>query len=228
MLEKSRNWSVIGWVESLPENIWKKLEETNLPIIVSPLHNKDIEEETGELKKPHYHIIFNFDGPVTLRSMQELCNDLGLSTYVERVRNLKNIIDYLTHHSRKSKEKYKYDVNDIHWINCDINDFINVSFKFIIQYIRENQIMSFYELVDKLIDDNENDLLEYVSKNSYYCNTYLSSLTNKKSETLKSDMQWLYNLLCQVDDLGKFSLDKKDYDRLYELFGEFDIEIEGM
>lgn len=54
-----RNWSWIVYPESAPENWRQLLDETGEKWIESPLHDKDINETTDEIKKPHWHIIIS-------------------------------------------------------------------------------------------------------------------------------------------------------------------------
>ncbi|KAA9252434.1 Rep family protein, partial [Streptococcus anginosus] len=48
-----RNWSWIVYPDSAPENWRSILDETGEKWIESPLHDKDINETTNEIKKPH-------------------------------------------------------------------------------------------------------------------------------------------------------------------------------
>lgn len=53
---RARNWTAIIYPESIPENYEQILSDIKVPIIISPLHDKD-KKEDGTLKKPHYHIV---------------------------------------------------------------------------------------------------------------------------------------------------------------------------
>ena len=59
--ERYRNWSWIVYPESAPENWRTLLDETGEKWIESPLHDRDINETTNEIKKKaHWHIIISF------------------------------------------------------------------------------------------------------------------------------------------------------------------------
>ena len=74
------------------------------------LHDKDINNETGELKDAHYHIYLEFPNP---RSINSIANELDIEPFmIEAVRNKQGIIAYLTH--SKSPEKYQYDISEVH------------------------------------------------------------------------------------------------------------------
>lgn len=222
-LIKSRTWSIIGWTESLPENWQKKLKDSNLKIVVSPLHDSDLDEDTGEIQKAHYHIVVNWEGPTTLESAREFAEECGLGTYVERVRNMSNILDYLTHDSYSSKEKHQYDYKDIMWINCTMSDFKKIGYRQIIEYIKEHKIFAFNTLVDSLITENENDLLEFVSQKPYYVNLYLSSLKNKIDADIACSFSLLKGYADEIDKYGKFTLDRENYCKLLDVFEQLSI-----
>lgn len=223
MIIKSRYWSIIGWVESLPENWKTRLKDSNLQIVISPLHNKDIVEETGEIQKPHYHILVSFDGPTTLNNVQEFALEIGLGEYVERVRSVSNLLDYMTHDSYKGKGKANYSVDDIEYINCTLNDFVKVGYWKIIEFIKTNNIHQFNKLVDSLIEHKEMDLLEFVSQKSYYVNLYLSSLKIDIDKDFRQTYAMLKGYCEEVDRHGKFTIDREHYAKLMDLFEQLDI-----
>ena len=54
---KKRNWAFFVWPDSAPEDWREQLQKTGLQCAVSPLHDKDVNEGTGEVKKAHWHVI---------------------------------------------------------------------------------------------------------------------------------------------------------------------------
>ena len=77
-IQKGRIWACVGYPESLPVDWLEQLQNTGLQIAISPLHDKDINPD-GEEKKPHYHIIFNYDGPTTYNNVKTLCDKLNMT-----------------------------------------------------------------------------------------------------------------------------------------------------
>lgn len=53
---RTRNFATVVYPESAPEDWINKLEELHVAVLVSPLHDKDI-NPSGEPKKPHYHVL---------------------------------------------------------------------------------------------------------------------------------------------------------------------------
>lgn len=218
-----RYWAVLGWCESLPKEWKDNLKKSNLPCVISPLHDKDVDKDTGELQKPHYHILLAWDGPTTFNYVQDFAKCIGLGTYVEKIRSISNLINYMTHDSYKGRGKHKYNSEDIEYINCKESDFIKTGFKKIIGYIQENKIYSFRKLVESLYSNNEDELLEFVAQRTYYVNLYVSSL----KIDIEKDIAQAYNLLKgyadEIDKRGKFTIDRDNYCKLLEIFEQLDI-----
>lgn len=101
--KKSRNFAQIVYPESLPDNWIQYLQSLHVPIAVSPLHSPDNDEEGG--RKPHYHIIYHFDGPKTIDNVQELAEPLN-GTRVIIVNSINAQTRYLTHKDDPLKQQF--------------------------------------------------------------------------------------------------------------------------
>ena len=103
---KSRYWSFIVYPESVKENWINELEETGLVFAISPLHDKDV-NPTGEPKKEHYHVLIEYEGPKTYKSIkEEICDKIG-ATIPKKIESLRGYYRYLTH--KDNPEKYAAD-----------------------------------------------------------------------------------------------------------------------
>ena len=60
--DRTRIWTFIVYPDSAPENWRDLLDDQHIAWVESPLHDKDINPTTGEVKKAHYHIAFSFEG----------------------------------------------------------------------------------------------------------------------------------------------------------------------
>lgn len=49
--QRSSKWTFLFYKESCPTDYLEVLEELHIPFILSPWHDKDINRQTGELKK---------------------------------------------------------------------------------------------------------------------------------------------------------------------------------
>lgn len=174
---KARNFAFILYPDSLPEDWEDKLETIDIPMAVSPLHDKDEREDinpfelsdeemalfnAGKLyKKPHYHVMYIAANPVTAESVRNrIKRKLGKNTisHVEIVDGVESYYKYLTHESSDAikKKKTKYDKKDlIHLNGFDIDRFITLDeaqkkemFNAITVVIREHGLANILDLSD--------------------------------------------------------------------------------
>lgn len=119
--QKSRYFTFILYPESIPEDWLLKLETLDIAMAISPLHDKD-KNEDGGYKKPHYHVMYVAKNPVTTEAIRNrIKRTLGNNSisYVEIIDSMRNVYKYLTHESKDAiaKKKHKYDAKDIITIN---------------------------------------------------------------------------------------------------------------
>ena len=93
---RARSWSWIVYPESAPDNWRQLLDETGEKWIESPLHDKDINETTNELKKPHWHIIVSFENKKSYNQMLKISEMLN-APKPEKVGSLQGAVQYLWH-----------------------------------------------------------------------------------------------------------------------------------
>ena len=53
--QRSNKWTFLFYKESAPADYLEILEELHIPFVLSPWHDKDVNRQTGELKKAHKH-----------------------------------------------------------------------------------------------------------------------------------------------------------------------------
>ena len=56
--DRTRNWTVVLYPESAPENWRDILDALHIEWVESPLHEFDT-NATGEVKKPHWHLLLS-------------------------------------------------------------------------------------------------------------------------------------------------------------------------
>lgn len=117
------------------ENVYRTnkvqcLEKENLKTILESipglnafwfiLHDKDVNNETGEIKQEHYHIIVEYNQPSTKTSasnqLTKYLEKIGLlkicpNIHIVKVKNIKKYARYLTH--KDNKEKYQYQDKEV-------------------------------------------------------------------------------------------------------------------
>lgn len=105
--EKHPYWWCVVYPESAPSN-WKELiQETLLQAYISPLHDKDIlPNGTGEKKKPHHHVILQWDGPTTYSNAKKHMEAFGGVIQPRKIASLRGAVRYLCHLDSPDKAPY--------------------------------------------------------------------------------------------------------------------------
>ena len=187
---KKRNWAFILYPESAPENWRDLLQETGLQCAVSPLHNLDLNADNTP-KKAHYHIILSYSGPTSYNVVNTLVDTLNCPC-PQALEQVRGYYRYFTH--KDNPEKVQYSDLDITTINgFSISDFIELTRSEILkikrdiqQFIRDNDICEYCDLMDNLYDVSE--WYEVASNNTYFFEKYVSSRRNK-SKFSRSDAE---------------------------------------
>lgn len=157
--EKSRYWAMIYYPESSVQNYGQYFSEKGIRAIVSPWHDKDINEDTGELKKKHKHIILCWDGPATESQAKKIADDFNSPIPIAQV-SIKGAVLYLTH--TNNPEKAQYDKKDIEVYGYEsINEVID---------LLESDIRNIWTEIFKKMDEGMveySDLMQYYLNNGY-------------------------------------------------------------
>lgn len=183
MEDKNRHWTFVMYPDSLPENYLEILQQTGLEVAISPLHNKDLDQEK-ELKKAHYHVLLCFPGPTTYKKVCSITQKLN-ATIPQRVLSVKGIYRYFTH--KDNPEKYQYNEKEIVCLNgFDSENFVAMTTSQIKMIVREltdiilNKNITEYSEFIKFLRDNEMfDFLDVASTKTIYFSTLICSLRHK-------------------------------------------------
>lgn len=177
--QRSSKWTFLFYKESAPADYLEVLEELHIPFVLSPWHDKDINRQTGELKKSHKHGAFFFDSLKSYKQVSELIKDkLNGPAHVEIVQSPKGLFDYFIH--AENKEKTQYDINDIE-VGCgfELDKFLisNNNDEFlstVIDTIEEHNFTEFNNLVIYAREENPL-LLSVIVDKTYFFAKYLDS-----------------------------------------------------
>lgn len=113
------------------------------------LHDRD-KKQDGSPKKPHYHLILKKSTPTALITISR---QIGISSqYVQRVRNWKKMVKYMTHD--EETDKVKYELEEL--ISSDSKKFLEYfkdedeteQARRILDYITESGCRSYIQLLD--------------------------------------------------------------------------------
>lgn len=108
--EKGRNWATIVYPESAPIGWMEILEALHVKAFISPLHDEDVDEKTGEIKKPHYHVETMYDGTIGKKRAEQ---DFALIGGVgcKRLTSKTAYARYLCH--LDDPDKWQYSPDDV-------------------------------------------------------------------------------------------------------------------
>ncbi len=177
---RERNFATIIYPDSAPEDWLAKLKAQRVPVLVSPLHDEDLNED-GTRKKPHYHVLYVFDTPKDFdKQVAPLFAEIG-AVGRERVRSKRGYARYLCH--LDNPEKAQYDPHGVSaFAGADYKAIVHLPsddigmLKDIMAYARANKIYSFAHLVDicGVVNDDWYQML--ATSRGYIVREYVKSL----------------------------------------------------
>lgn len=112
---RTRNYTALVYPDCVntPENWIDVLTDTHIPIIISPLHDKDLNPD-GTTKKPHYHVMLCFEGPKTADQARAVFDTVGAVVppgAFFAVQSLRGMARYFCH--MDNPEKAQYNTEDV-------------------------------------------------------------------------------------------------------------------
>lgn len=107
---RTRNYTAIVYPDSVntPDNWIEVLSDTHIPVMISPLHDKDLNPD-GQPKKPHYHVMLCFEGPKTPEQARAVLDQIGAVIPPEhffKVQSLRGMARYFCHMDNPEKAQY--------------------------------------------------------------------------------------------------------------------------
>lgn len=144
---RARSWTTIGYPESLDDN-WKAIiDDYHIQWILSPLHDRDV-DSGKQLIKPHYHIVFYFEGKKNYKQVLSICRSFG-AVNPQKVESMIGMVRYLIHADNPEKYQYSRSLIEVHG-GIDIDRFFkrsvyekNAILTEMEEYIYENNITNF-------------------------------------------------------------------------------------
>ena len=121
--KRARAWQCVVYPDSAPENWIDILRDLLIECLISPLHDKDKQEENPDKqKKPHYHVIISFKNPMSYPHAVEVFDSIGgvypdpekaWNTFLKdcKVRDFQQAARYLCHLDQPNK--YQYEISEV-------------------------------------------------------------------------------------------------------------------
>lgn len=183
--QRTRNFATVVYPESAPSGWIDKLEQLHVAVLISPLHDKDI-NPNGELKKPHYHVLMMFDGVKDYETqVKPIFAEIG-GVGREIVNSARGYARYLCH--LDNPEKAQYEPSEVRCMGgasyTDITSLPTDDIKIIAaikNYCRENEIYSLAEIIDVAETLHPEWYATIVLSRCYVIDKYLKSLEWERS-----------------------------------------------
>jgi hypothetical protein len=133
---RTRNWTIVLYPESAPDNWRDIIDEWHIEWVESPLHDKDL-NPTGEPKKAHYHVLLMFGSVKSYDQVLDLIQPLNCPI-PNKVHNSKSLVRYMAHLDHPDKAQYDVKSITAHG-GVDVFDLLKPSSSERYTYIREMQ-----------------------------------------------------------------------------------------
>lgn len=176
--KRYRNFAIVFYPESVPENFLEVITDWHVPAFLSPLHDQD-QNPDGEKKKAHYHLLLLFDGMKSLEQVQEFSDQLS-RTPVEIVASIRGYARYLCH--LDNPEKYQYPVGEV--VSFAGESYTSVIMlptdKYrvvldIISYAREHHVFEYSDMIFFAIDSGKEDWFRVLCDNTVLFSGFFKS-----------------------------------------------------
>lgn len=181
---RTKNWVAIMYPESMPSDWQTRLANLKTNVIISPLHDKDVNAD-GTAKKPHYHVILMFSSNKSFEQVKTLLEPFKCPI-PQKVTSIKGQVRYLIHID--NPEKYQYDKGDIQTIgDVDLLQYfsINSSQRYnliaeMMDFVDDNLITEFSQLMKYSRRHRQDDWFPLLCDNSaYVMDKYITSFRNQ-------------------------------------------------
>lgn len=188
MAVRFRNFATVVYPDSAPADWQSILSDLCIPCFVSPLHDSD-KNPTGEDKKPHWHVMFMFEGVKTYEQVDEVVQKIG-GVGLENLQSIRGYARYLCH--LDNPDKHKYNVEDVvSFGGADYTSVIGLAvdrykaIKEMMNFCKDNDVHSYAVLCDWCAENRMDWFRLLCDSASYVIKEYIKSLkwTNKEENS---------------------------------------------
>lgn len=176
---KKRYWAAVVYPESAPQNWLDIVQQTGLPVAVSPLHDKDV-DPTGEPKKPHWHLILCYNAPTTYNNVLRVTGLLNAPVPVP-LDSVKGYYRYLTHQDNPDKAQYAAaDIrhlngfNPLDYMEMTAGDRLRL-IRSVQEIVQRLELYEYAALLDFLKDSDSPEEYLFAASNTVLFEAYLRS-----------------------------------------------------
>lgn len=168
----ARAWSFVVYPESAPENWRQFLDDLYCAWVESPLHEFDV-NDTGECKKPHWHVVIVFEGKKSYSQVLEFIAPLNCPI-PQVCHSIRGYVRYMAHLDNPEKFQYNPALIIPHG-GFNVEDYLKLSasarysmLRDMIQYIREKDICDFMEFMEYAMEEKYETWFPLLCDNSTF------------------------------------------------------------
>lgn len=186
---RTRSWVIVVYPDSAPENWRDYIDDLHIEWVESPLHEFDT-NPSGEVKKPHWHVLLMFGGVKTYEQVCEVLAPLNCPI-PQRCHSAKGAVRYMAH--LDNPEKFQYSPSDIvsHG-GADIAELLRPSsserysiIREMLDFVRDSDITEFQDLMDYAMTDRYDTWFPLLCDNSaFVVGQYIKSQRHRKDVAL--------------------------------------------
>lgn len=169
---RSNTWTFCIYPESMPKDYLQIIGSWCIPILLSPVHDSDV-NGNGMEKKEHIHVLMYF-GKGANKSYSQVMKFVEKlhGCPCEVVHNSVGLIRYFVH--KDNPEKHQYSIDDMRsffgfeYLSAFQNNLIDEDrfFNFIEEFCEDNRIYNYYQLTLLLKRDNLLSELNFLRQHS--------------------------------------------------------------
>lgn len=186
---RGRNWTFVLYPDSMDPDYRSILDQLHIQWCESPLHDQDINPGTGEIKKPHIHILLSFEGNKSYDQIVEIgCSVNGVvpPPNEAKIASIRGYVRYLIHLDNPEKFQYERSAIICHG-GMDIDGYFSYPAEMQKRYIQEmkayiqsNTILEYFELLDVAERDHYETWFDLLTtgRQSFIMIKYIDSFRN--------------------------------------------------
>ncbi len=186
--KRSRNWTFVLYPESAPSDWLQRLEDLHIQVLVSPIHDKDVNPDKT-IKKAHYHIVLIFESNKSFSQIKEIADSFN-APIPQICQSVKGMARYLTH--MDNPLKYQYDKADIITMGgVDLAELLKPSsqdrytmIREMLAFIDTNSIKEFEDILYYAMNEKFDTWFPLLCDNSAYI---ISQAINSKRNRFKEE-----------------------------------------
>lgn len=208
---RTRNYAFIVYPESAPANWIDILDNEHVEVLISPLHDKDVNPD-NELKKAHYHVLILFSSVKTIEQATEIRDKVGGVGW-ENVASVRGYARYLCH--LDNPDKYQYDVSDVIELGgADFKDLTkrasdgNIAVAEMMEFIDKHNVRYYSDFIKYCRLNREDWLDVLINQYSYIMSSYFKAINAKirdeeSGRIVSTEMGYVNKHTGEVFDLSK-------------------------